>query len=69
MKKNIGKFDRMSRLFIGALCLLIALLATFSWLGRVIIALIGLFSIYEAFAGWCAFYALIGKNTCPIDYK
>lgn len=68
MKKNIGKFDRLIRLFLGALCLVIALLFSISTVTRVIIGLVGIFTIYEAFAGWCALYALIGKNTCPIKY-
>ncbi|MCX6793383.1 MAG: DUF2892 domain-containing protein [Candidatus Falkowbacteria bacterium] len=69
MKKNIGKLDRLGRLFLGIVCLIIALLASFSVVVRIIVALVGLFTIYEALAGWCAFYALIGKNTCPIKYE
>jgi len=68
MKKNIGKFDRLVRLFLGLICLIIALLTPFSWVARITILVIGLFTIYEALVGWCAFYALIGKNTCPIKY-
>lgn len=29
-------------------------------------ALVGLFTIYEGIAGWCVFYQLIGRNTCPL---
>lgn len=29
-------------------------------------ASVGLFTIYEGFAGWCVFYQLIGRNTCPL---
>jgi len=69
MKQNIGKLDRLGRLFLGLVCLIIALVGPFSILARLIIGLIGLFTVYESLVGWCAFYALIGKNTCPIKYE
>lgn len=69
MKKNIGLFDRYLRLAIGVGLLLLALLAPLSVELRVIIALLGCFTVFEALVGWCGFYALIGKDTCPIQYE
>ena len=66
MKKNIGKGDRIFRLVLGIL-----VLGTIGFVGgfwpKVALVIVGLFSIYEALSGWCAFYALIGRDTCPIE--
>lgn len=69
MKKNIGTVDRYLRLGVGVGLLLVALLAPLSVGLRAIIALLGAFTVFEALVGWCGFYALIGKNTCPIQYE
>lgn len=64
MKKNIGLWDRLFRLSIG-----IVLLAFAWWQSSWIAFGIALFTFYEALAGWCIVYQIIGKNTCPIDRK
>ena len=69
MKKNIGKIDRAGRLVLGILLLLFAFFSSLASLFKIIIILAALFIFYEALVGWCAFYALIGKNTCPIKYE
>lgn len=62
MKKNIGNPDRLIRLTIGIVFLILAW-----WQNSWIALFIALFTFYEALAGWCLFYQLIGKNSCPID--
>ena len=64
MKKNIGTKDRLVRLSLALILLILAWLFH-SW----IILAIGLFVLYEAAAGWCIYYYLTGKNTCPINKK
>jgi len=65
-KKNMGTVDRIVRIII-ALCLFIgAYFISTVWVMVVCIAL-GLFVLYEALSGWCALYALLGRNTCPIE--
>jgi hypothetical protein len=69
MKKNIGSLDRLLRLCLGlGLCLLV-LLSSVSLGLKILIILLALFTIFEALVGWCGLYALIGKNTCPIQYE
>lgn len=64
MKQNIGYIDRVLRVIIGVVLLLLGLSSKSGFL------LLGsLFSFYEAFSSWCLFYQLIGKNTCPIPAK
>lgn len=69
--KNIGKLDRLARLIIGILAMAVgsyfAITMNF-WIGM-IIAFIGLFSVYEAVVGWCVLYAWLGKNTCPVHER
>ena len=61
MKKNIGTEDRLIRLAI-AIGILI-----FAWWASSFIALaISLFVFYEAIAGWCVLFQILGKNTCSI---
>lgn len=62
MKKNIGTTDRLLRAFFGVLLLLFAW-----WQSSWIAFACALFTFYEALAGWCVMYQLLGKSSCPID--
>jgi hypothetical protein len=64
MRKNIGIKDRLLRLFIACILLGYAM-----WNGSWIAAGIGIFTFYEALAGWCVIYQLLGKNSCPLSSK
>ena len=65
MKKNIGTIDRGVRLCVGVACFIGAY-----YIGgalSIVAVLLGAFCVYEALVSWCAFYMLIGKNTCPLE--
>lgn len=62
MKKNIGLPDRLIRFVIAAILLVFAL-----WQKSWIAGFASLFVFYEALAGWCIYYQLIGKSSCPLD--
>lgn len=64
MQKNIGMPDRLIRLAIA----LAFFVAAYWWSSWILLA-VAIFTLYEAVAGWCAFYQLIGKNTCDIPRK
>lgn len=66
MKKNIGLLDRIIRFVLGVLLIGGLLFVSSAW-SKLFLVLIGLFCLYQAIVGWCAFYALIGVNTCPIE--
>lgn len=68
MKKNINKNDRILRLFIALVLFLVAYIADSDGV-KFIFVLLGLFTVYEVLSGWCALYALIGRNTCPVDFS
>jgi hypothetical protein len=71
MIANVGSFDRLARLVIGAL------LVAWPWLGngmmmaaggplRWIGLTVGIVLILTALAGTCPAYRLIGVNTCKV---
>lgn len=62
MKKNIGKKDRLFRLTVAMLLLTLAY-----WQSSWIALLCSLFVFYEAIAGWCVVYQMLGKSSCKID--
>ena len=62
MKSNIGKIDRLARLAIAIFLLVYAYLQG-SWIAFGF----SIFTFYESWAGGCAFYQLIGRNSCPLS--
>lgn len=68
MRKNLGTMDRLVRLAL-AIMVGVGFFMVDSMIIKGVLALSALFILYEALAGWCALYALIGKNTCPISYE
>ena len=66
MKKNIGTFDRLIRLLLGIIFLILTFFIS-SVLFKIIFILFGIFCIAEALLSRCVLYALMGKNTCPLE--
>jgi hypothetical protein len=60
-KRNIGLKDRLWRLSIAVLFFIIGL---YTWNPLAFLA--AGFVLYETVASWCALYAYLGKNTCPM---
>ena len=60
MTKNIGSTDKIARLAVGALLILLALSGIIGWWGW-----IGVVPIATALMNWCPAYSLLGINTCP----
>lgn len=60
MKKNIGTPDRLLRLLL-AIILLVLAYVKWSW----ILLIAGAFVLFEATFSWCIMYQLLGKNSCP----
>jgi hypothetical protein len=60
MRTNIGNWERLIRIWLGAV--LIGLAATdiiglWGWIGVV--------PVITGFIGWCPLYAIFGFSTCP----
>ncbi|MBE2295520.1 MAG: DUF2892 domain-containing protein [Phycisphaerales bacterium] len=62
--KNVGSADKIARLVIGALLIVLALTGTIGWWG-----LIGVVPIITALINWCPAYTLLGIKTCSADNK
>lgn len=60
MKKNIGTLDRLLRLALAIVVLVLAYLKM-SW----VLLVVGLFVLFEAAFSWCILYQLLGKSSCP----
>ncbi|MEI8400922.1 MAG: DUF2892 domain-containing protein [Alcaligenaceae bacterium] len=61
MKQNVGGIDRVLRIAVGLLLIVLAATGTvgvWGWLGVVVLAT-GVFS-------FCGAYQLLGLNTCPL---
>jgi hypothetical protein len=55
---NIDRSGRIARLIFGVLLILAAVfLARYSWWACGLLAVSGVFAIYEAFRGWCVMRA------------
>jgi hypothetical protein len=65
MKKNIGRKDRIIRFVIGMILLLLITFTDNRFIQWFLFLLV-LTSFFEALAGRCFVYALLGKNTCPV---
>lgn len=60
LAKNVGSADKIARIIVGALLIVLALMGTigvWGWIGVVPIA--------TALMGWCPAYTLLGIKTCP----
>ncbi len=60
MKVNIGGIDRVIRIVVGALLLIMAATGTLG-----IWAWIGIVPLATGLMGWCPAYTLLGIKTCP----
>jgi hypothetical protein len=71
MEKNIGRNDRLTRLILGLCAIVVAIFLAIkvNMIAGIVVAIIGVFTIYEALAGWCIIYKIMGINTCPIKSR
>jgi hypothetical protein len=65
MKKNVGSIDKVVRLLLAALFIVLFVLNVVSGiLGYVLLAVAAIF-ILTSLVNWCPIWAAIGVNTCP----
>lgn len=60
MVQNVGSADKIARIVVGALLIVLALMGIIGWWGW-----IGVIPIATALMGWCPAYTLLGIKTCP----
>ncbi|MCK6425477.1 MAG: DUF2892 domain-containing protein [Burkholderiaceae bacterium] len=64
MKTNVGGIDRIARIVVGALLILLALLGTIGAWGW-----IGIVPLATGLLKTCPLYSILGMNTCPTSSK
>jgi hypothetical protein len=63
MKQNVGKTDKIVRIVLGIVFVVLGVLYSYYWFIPALVAL------GTAFIGWCGLYTLFGINTCKMKSK
>ncbi len=64
MKVNVGGIDRILRIVVGLVLILLAATDTVGWWGW-----IGVVPLLTGLFKFCPLYTLLGMNTCPMEKK
>ena len=65
MTKNVGTIDKVLRIVVAIVLVVVAVMnPDMWWLG-----LIGIVPLATAFMGTCPLYSVFGMSTCPIEEK
>ena len=65
MKKNMGNTDRLTRILLAALAVVLYFTHTITGtFGIVLLIIAGIF-VLTSFISFCPVYSLFGVNTCP----
>jgi hypothetical protein len=64
MKTNVGGIDRIARIAIGALLIVLTLMGTIGVWGWIGVVLLG-----TGLLKTCPAYSILGVNTCPMSQK
>lgn len=64
MKANVGGIDKLLRIGVGALLIVLALTNVIGWWGW-----LGIIPLATGLMSHCALYSLFGISTCPLDKK
>ncbi len=65
MKKNVGVIDKIIRLIIAAIALILILSGVVSGVLAIIIGVVGGMMLLTALFSCCGLYTLLGISTCP----
>lgn len=63
---NLGNKDRALRFLGGTSLLAVDYLASSTW--EIILLAIGFWGLVTSLLGYCPFYTMMGRNTCPQSY-
>jgi hypothetical protein len=61
MKANVGGIDRVLRIVVGLVLVVLAATGNVGWWGW-----LGIVPLFTGVVGWCPPYALLGFNTCKM---
>ena len=66
MKKNVGSIDKVVRLLLAALFIILFVTNVVSGLFGYILLALGAIFILTSLVSWCPIWAALGFNTCPV---
>ena len=66
MTVNVGSVDRLARIALGLVLIVLALTAGWGALGAIVSAVIGGVLVVTALVRFCPLYRLIGVRTCKV---
>ncbi len=69
MKHNVGGIDRIGRIVIGIVLLIIALVAPIETTWRIVALVIAVIALVTATVRFCPVNAIFGINTCEREEK
>lgn len=69
MKKTVGSTDKVIRIILGIILLILAFATSVGPAGKVILIILGVVAILTALTGICPLYSLFGINTCKVKNK
>ncbi|PIE11243.1 MAG: hypothetical protein CSA72_03745 [Rhodobacterales bacterium] len=67
MNVNVGNTDRMIRLAVGIIGLLLGLFGPFGTALSWVLTIVGVVMLVVAATRICPLYSILGKSTCPMD--
>ena len=69
MKANVGSSDRLIRLVVAAVAIVLAFAVGASSALGIVLWIVAAIMALTAVAGFCPLYRLLGLNTCPVDKR
>lgn len=69
MKKTVGSTDKIIRIILGIILLILAFATSVGPAGKVILIILGVVALLTALTGMCLLYSLFGINTCKVKNK
>ncbi|MBU1426297.1 MAG: DUF2892 domain-containing protein [Gammaproteobacteria bacterium] len=69
MKPNVGGIDRIGRIVIGVVLLVVGLAAPLSATWQIVALVVAAIALVTAFVQFCPLNALLGINTCKVEEK
>ncbi len=69
MKRNVGGIDRIARIVVGLVLLVVGLLAPIELIWRVAALVVAAVALITAAVRFCPANALLGINTCTEEAK
>jgi hypothetical protein len=69
MKPNVGGIDRIGRIVVGIVLLVVGMAAPISAMWQTVALVVAAIALITAVVQFCPLNALLGINTCKLDEK